>query len=232
MVAMMDVARVESVSKIYRRNRATASIHALRELSLSVPRGQYLAIMGPSGSGKSTLMNILGCLDRPTSGRYLLEGRDVAALDDESLSRVRGQHIGFVFQAFNLIPQLTVQANVEVPLFYQGLGPALRHRQASEAIDRVKLGDRAHHVPSALSGGQQQRAAIARALVASPSILLADEPTGNLDSTTGAAILELFDELHDQGLTVIVVTHDAEIGDRCQRIIKLKDGMIDRDVIN
>jgi putative ABC transport system ATP-binding protein len=185
--------------------------------------------MGSSGSGKSTLMNILGCLDRPTGGSYLLEGLDVATLDDTALSRARGRRIGFVFQAFNLISELTIVENVEVPLFYQGLPRAERLRKAIERLEMVGLADRLGHRPSELSGGQQQRVAIARSLVTDPAILMADEPTGNLDSRTGNAILGLFDELHAQGLTIIMVTHDDAVAERCERVVRLADGEIERD---
>jgi putative ABC transport system ATP-binding protein len=227
-----SVAEFREVHKVYRKSRQAPPVHALQAINLSIPRGQYIAIMGPSGSGKSTLMNILGCLDRPTSGSYLVDGIDVARMDDESLSRVRGQHLGFVFQAFNLIPQLTVLENVAVPLFYQAVPRRQRVERAAEAIERVGLGQRGHHRPAELSGGQQQRVAIARALVNRPSILLADEPTGNLDSVTGTAILNMFDDLHRGGLTVVMVTHDESVAKRCQRVIRLKDGRLDRDERN
>ena len=225
---METVARIENVAKVYQKGNAPP-VYALRKVSLSIPRGQYIAIMGPSGSGKSTLMNILGCLDRPTSGSYFLAGRDVAKMNDTDLSKARGEHIGFVFQAFNLIPELTVEENVEVPLFYQSVPKAESRRRAVEVLNMVGLGERLGHRPSELSGGQQQRVAIARALVTNPSILLADEPTGNLDSTTGQAILTMFDDLHRKGLTIIMVTHDDSIADRCERVVRLKDGDIDRD---
>jgi len=225
---MENVAVIKDVAKVYQKGSAPA-VYALRKVSLTIPRGQYIAIMGPSGSGKSTLMNILGCLDRPTSGSYFLAGRDVAQMNDTDLSKARGEHIGFVFQAFNLIPELTVEENVQVPLFYQSV-PKLESRQrAHEVLNLVGLGDRLGHRPSELSGGQQQRVAIARALITNPSILLADEPTGNLDSVTGEAILSLFDNLHRKGLTIIMVTHDDSVADRCQRVVRLKDGNIDRD---
>jgi putative ABC transport system ATP-binding protein len=224
-----NVAQIEALEKVYRKSRAAPPVQALRGIDLSIPRGQYIAIMGPSGSGKSTLMNIVGCLDRPTRGRYILGGRDVAQMSDAELSKVRSEHVGFVFQAFNLIPQLTVMDNVQVPLFYQGVPHRVRSQQAAEAIDRVGLSDRTHHRPAELSGGQMQRVAIARALVAKPSLLLADEPTGNLDSATGDSILTMFDELHRHGLTIIMVTHDNHVAARCQRVVQLLDGRIDRD---
>ncbi len=205
-------------------------VDALRGVDLAIPMGQYLAIMGASGSGKSTLMNILGCLDRPTSGEYRLDGIDVESLDDERLSQVRGRRIGFVFQAFNLISELTVLENVEVPLFYQGLPRKERRARAQEKIDLVGLTDRATHRPSELSGGQQQRTAIARALVSNPAILMADEPTGNLDSSTGESILVVIDQLHADGLTIVLVTHDDRVADRSQRIIRLSDGLLISDL--
>jgi len=227
---MMDVvAQIESVSKVYRPAGGGEAVEALRGVDLVIPRGQYLAIMGASGSGKSTLMNIVGCLDQPTEGRFIFDGQDVAAMDDRALSKVRGRGLGFVFQGFNLIPQLTVQGNVEVPLFYQQVPTSERRRLAGEAIAKVGLADRSGHRPAQLSGGQQQRAAIARALVNRPSLLLADEPTGNLDSTTGGAILDLFDELHGQGLTIVMVTHDEAIAKRCQRVVRLSDGRVESD---
>lgn len=231
MMTHAHVAQLRTVSKVYRTSPEAPLVHALRQVDLQIPHGQYLAIMGPSGSGKSTMMNILGCLDRPTEGEYLLEGRDVRNMEDAELSRMRGKHIGFVFQAFNLIPQLTVQQNVEVPLFYQELSSRRRREMSLRAIERVGLADRAEHRPSELSGGQMQRVAIARALVSEPSLIMADEPTGNLDSVTGQAILAMFDELHQQGLTIIVVTHDRAVAARCQRIIRLRDGRIDSDEI-
>ena len=223
------VAEIRGVTKVYQKSKAVPPVHALAGVDLVIPRGQYIAIMGPSGSGKSTMMNIIGCLDRPTAGQYLLDGEDVAQMSDEKLSRVRGKRLGFVFQAFNLIPQLNVQENVAVPLFYQGIGPAQRRDAAAHALSRVGLADRLDHRPSELSGGQQQRVAIARALVNEPSILLADEPTGALDTKTGDAILELFEELHANGQTVVVITHDEEVGEHCERIVRLRDGLIDRD---
>ena len=226
---MTAVIQIESLHKVYQKARSAPLVHALRGVDLAVPRGQMVAIMGPSGSGKSTLMNIIGCLDQPTRGRYVLDDRDVASMDDAALSRARGRMIGFVFQAFNLIPQLTVLDNVQVPLFYAGLGRRERRRRAEASLDRVGLGDRTHHRPSQLSGGQQQRVAIARALVGEPSLLLADEPTGNLDTATGDAVLGLFDELHAEGLTIVMVTHDESVGRRCQRTVRLRDGLMDSD---
>ena len=187
--------------------------------------------MGVSGSGKSTLMNILGCLDRPTSGHYFLDNEDVSTLEDSALSTIRGQRIGFIFQAFNLISELTLIDNVEVPLFYQGVPKAERRQRAINRLEQVGLGDRLNHRPSELSGGQQQRTAIARSLVTNPTILLADEPTGNLDSDTGEAILTLFDELHTEGMTVLMITHDRDVAKRSQRVIWLRDGRIEREEV-
>jgi putative ABC transport system ATP-binding protein len=222
-------ARLTRITKTYFKPDGSVLVEALRGLDLEIPRGQYIAIMGASGSGKSTLMNILGCLDRPTAGRYELDGRAVESLDDDELSRVRGQKIGFVFQAFNLISELTITENVEIPLLYQGISANDRRARAEESLALVGLENRMHHRPRELSGGQQQRAAIARALVGRPAILMADEPTGNLDSTTGQAILEVFEELHAKGLTLIMVTHDDRIAGRCERVVRLKDGAMEVD---
>ncbi|MGP1347116.1 MAG: ABC transporter ATP-binding protein [Phycisphaerales bacterium] len=226
------VCRLEGIRKVYYKPDGSVLVEALRGVDVSVPHGQYVAIMGPSGSGKSTLMNVLGCLDQPTEGRYFLDGHDVAKLDDEALSRYRGRKIGFVFQAFNLIPALSIEENVAVPLFYQQVDKKERLERACAMLDRVGLGNRIGHRPSELSGGQQQRAAIARALVTEPVVLMADEPTGNLDSATGQAILALFDELHAGGMTITMVTHDDDIAVRCQRVVRLRDGLIESDVLN
>lgn len=223
---------MRGIERVYYKPDGSVLVSALRGVDLDVPAGQSLAIMGPSGSGKSTLMNILGCLDQPTFGSISIAGQDVSSLDDAELSLVRGKQIGFVFQSFNLIPQLTIEENVEVPLFYRRVRAPQRRIEATAILDRVGLGDRIGHKPSELSGGQQQRAAIARALVTNPSILLADEPTGNLDSKTGNDILQLFDEMNADGLTIMVVTHDEEVGKRCNRTIQLLDGLIDRDTKN
>ena len=222
-------AELIGIRKAYVRPDGSVLVEALKGVDLRIDRGEYVAIMGASGSGKSTLMNILGCLDRPTSGRYRLDGEEVADLEDGALSRIRGRRIGFVFQAFNLIPELTIAENVEVPLFYQGVSRLDRRDRAMAMLDRVGLGDRTGHRPGQLSGGQQQRVAIARALVTDPAILMADEPTGTLDSSTGFAILGLIDELHASGLTIIMVTHDERIADRCERVVRLRDGLIERD---
>ncbi len=226
------IVELRDVRRVYYRADGGVLVEALRGVSFTIPRGQYCAIMGSSGSGKSTIMNILGCLDRPTHGQYLLDGVDCSTMDDRDLSVYRGEKIGFIFQAFNLIPELTVRENVEVPLFYQRVRPAERHRRAVETLQHVGLGDRLDHRPNQLSGGQQQRCAIARALVTNPAVLMADEPTGNLDSATGAAVLALFRELHNQGKTIIMVTHDPLIGSQCERIIRLRDGLIETDTLN
>jgi ABC-type lipoprotein export system ATPase subunit len=225
------VAELRSIRKTYFKADGGVLVEALAGIDLRIDPGEFVAVMGASGSGKSTLMNILGCLDRATAGSYCLDGRDVSAMNDDELSRIRRERIGFVFQAFNLISELTSVENVEVPLFYQGLARAARHERALECIAQVGLADRGHHRPNELSGGQQQRVAIARALVNKPAVIMADEPTGNLDSKTGLAILELIAELHLTGMTIIVVTHDERVADRCQRIIRLSDGYIDSDVV-
>jgi len=208
-----------------------AEVHALRGVSLRIDRNEYVAIMGPSGSGKSTLMNMIGCLDTPTSGSYLLEGRSVREMSDRQLAQVRNKRIGFVFQTFNLLPRATVLANVELPLVYGGVGKAERRKRAAEAIAMVGLSDRIHHRPNELSGGQRQRVAMARALVGNPSIILADEPTGNLDSATGEEIMSVIDELHARGQTVIVVTHEDHVAAHARRVIRLRDGMIEQDEV-
>ena len=207
----------------------TEFIDALRCVDLAVAENEYLAIMGQSGSGKSTLMNIIGCLDRPTAGEYWLDQMRVSKMNDRQLARARNQAIGFVFQTFNLLPRMTALANVEVPLIYSGLKRKERSERARAALDTVGLSDRMLHRPSELSGGQRQRVAVARALVTRPSILLADEPTGNLDSSTGEEIMKLFDSLHEQGNTLIIVTHEQHIADHAQRIVRLSDGDIVSD---
>ncbi len=219
--------RIRSLAKTY--SQGSITVPALRGIDLDVPRGEYLAIMGPSGSGKSTLMNLLGLMDKPTSGEFLLNGIDISALaDDDELSRIRGVEIGFVFQNFNLLARQTALENVELPLIYQGASAQDRSARASEALRTVGLPDRMDHRPGELSGGQKQRVAVARALVTKPSLLLADEPTGNLDSRTGTEILELFDSLHGKGNTLVVVTHDARVAARAQRVLHLKDGLVER----
>jgi putative ABC transport system ATP-binding protein len=204
-------------------------VRALRGVDLAVGRNEYVAIMGPSGSGKSTLMNVIGCLDTPTAGEYWLNGMLVSRMSDDQLARVRNKEIGFVFQTFNLLPRATALHNVELPLVYAGVGAEERRRRAKEALERVKLDDRAHHRPNELSGGQRQRVAIARALVNNPSILLADEPTGNLDSATSAEIMKVFEALADQGQTVIMVTHEANIAAHARRVVVIRDGRIASD---
>ena len=221
----MSLAELVDLAKSYRMG-ADLVVEALCGVSLRIEEGEYLAIMGASGSGKSTLLNLLGCLDRPTSGRYLLGGEDVSQLSDGELSEVRGRRIGFVFQSFNLIPQLSALDNIEVPLFYQGMHRRERRRRATALAEQVGLGQRARHKPMELSGGEQQRVAIARALANDPLIILADEPTGNLDSKTGLDILTIFDDLASRGRTLIVVTHDENIARRTHRTVRLADGRV------
>jgi len=204
-------------------------VQALRGIDLNIGHNEFVAIMGPSGSGKSTLMNIIGCLDTPTSGEYHLNGKNVSELSDNELAHVRNREIGFVFQTFNLLPRANILANVELPLVYAGVKATERKERALNALDHVGLGDRVHHKPNELSGGQRQRVAVARALVNTPSILLADEPTGNLDSKTGEEIMELFEELYHQGNTIILVTHEEDIADHARRIIRLRDGKLESD---
>ncbi len=223
------VAELRNVRKTYYKPDGSIMVEALRGVDILIRRGEYVAIMGASGSGKSTLMNVLGCLDRPSEGEYLLDGRDVATMDDEDLSTYRGRKIGFVFQAFNLIPELTIVENVAVPLFYQGVPKKQRLARAEETLRLVQLETRLDHRPRELSGGQQQRVAIARALVTNPVVLMADEPTGNLDSSTGRAILDLIGRLHKDGMTVIMVTHDENVSARCERVIRLRDGVVEFD---
>jgi putative ABC transport system ATP-binding protein len=221
------VIRLENLNRRYRMG--VEEIDALGSVNLTVGRGDYLAIMGPSGSGKSTLMNIIGCLDTPTGGSYWLNGESVSAMNEQQLARVRNAEIGFVFQTFNLLPRMSALANVEVPLIYAGMKRKARDVRARQALETVGLGDRMLHRPSEMSGGQRQRVAVARALVTNPSILLADEPTGNLDSRTGEEIMSLFDRLHAAGNTIIVVTHEPHIADHTHRIIHLSDGNIVKD---
>jgi putative ABC transport system ATP-binding protein len=222
------VIRLEKLNRRYRMG--SEHIDALGSVDLTVERGDYLAIMGPSGSGKSTLMNIIGCLDTPTGGEYWLNGKSVSAMNEKQLARVRNTEIGFVFQTFNLLPRTTALANVEVPLIYAGVKRRERDRRAKDALETVGLADRMLHRPSEMSGGQRQRVAIARALITNPSIVLADEPTGNLDSSTGREIMALFDRLHAEGNTLIVVTHEAHVAKHARRVIHLRDGNIVKDV--
>jgi putative ABC transport system ATP-binding protein len=228
-VTTAPLIEIRNLHRTYCRPDGTVLVAALRGINLTIPHGQYVCIMGQSGSGKSTLMNIIGCLDRPTEGNFMLEGEDIATMKDSALSAIRGRRIGFIFQSFNLIPELTVLENVEVPLFYRGVPRAERHARASAVIERVGLTDRLGHRPNQLSGGQQQRVAIARALIGNPSLLLADEPTGNLDTTTSERILKLLDELHDEGRTIMMITHDDAMAERCERVVRLCDGEIESD---
>jgi putative ABC transport system ATP-binding protein len=218
---------LRTLSKEYVMGQQT--LRALDNVSLGIGRNEYVAITGPSGSGKSTMLNILGCLDRPSSGHYILNGKDVSQLDPDQLAHIRNHEIGFIFQSFNLLTRATALDNVIQPLIYRGMKPAVRRKAAIEALAHVGLGDRMDHLPNQLSGGQRQRVAVARALVTQPSILLADEPTGNLDSKTTIEIMKLFDELHAQNQTIIIVTHEAEIADHCQRIIRMEDGRVASD---
>ena len=220
---------IENITKEYVMGEEI--IRALRGVSLQIRRNEYLAIMGPSGSGKSTLMNMLGCLDTPTSGRYEFNGKDVSEMDGDELAAIRNREIGFVFQTFNLLPRSTSLRNVELPLVYAGIDPEEREERAAAALTAVGLGDRLSHKPNELSGGQRQRVAVARALVNQPSIILADEPTGNLDSKTGEEIMGLFDNLHRQGNTIILVTHEADIARHAHRAVHLRDGLIESDEI-
>ncbi len=225
------VAELKGVTKVYYKPDGSIMVEALRGVDLGIRHINKKKLMGASGSGKSTLMNILGCLDQPTAGEFHLADRPVGSMTDDELSRFRGRTVGFIFQAFNLISQLTIAENTEVPLFYQGIAAAERRARSLHALELVGLADRSTHRPHELSGGQQQRAAIARALVTKPVILMADEPTGNLDSKTGEAILQLFERLHDDGLTILMVTHDDAISSRCERIVRLRDGLVESDTV-
>lgn len=227
---MEEIIRIENLTKTYRVGNQ--EVRALYGVSLSIRRNEYVAIMGPSGSGKSTMMNILGCLDNPSGGNYILSGTDVSLMGDGKLARVRGRSIGFVFQSFNLLPRYDAIDNVALPLIYRGIGREERRKRALKALEAVGLAERARHKPGEMSGGQRQRIAIARALVGEPDIILADEPTGNLDTATSFEIMRLFEEIHRKGNTVILVTHEEDIARCAGRIVKLRDGKIESDTIN
>jgi len=225
----LNIINIEHIAKIYQVS--SEKVHALADVSLKINKNEYVAIMGPSGSGKSTLMNILGCLDTPTRGLYDFTGNNVSLMNDNQLAEIRNREIGFVFQTFNLLPRSDSLHNVELPLIYSGMASAERKEKARTALEKVGLGDRMDHKPNELSGGQRQRVAIARALVTNPSIILADEPTGNLDTKTGEDIMALFSELHEQGNTIILVTHEEYIAEHAARIIRLRDGLVESDEI-
>jgi putative ABC transport system ATP-binding protein len=227
---MQPVIRVENISRVYKVGSET--IHALRSITLDINKNEYVALMGSSGSGKSTLMNVLGCLDTPSDGRYLLNGTDVSGMSDNQLAEIRNSQIGFVFQTFNLLPRSTALENVALPLIYAGLPKAQRIERAMKALQDVGLADRVTHRPNELSGGQRQRVAIARALVTQPAIILADEPTGNLDSKTSYEIMGLLEEIHKKGNTVVLVTHEEDIARHAHRIVRLKDGLVESDGSN
>ena len=229
-VASAPLMQLSGITKTY--DAGELAVQALSGIDLVVDKGQMVAIIGPSGSGKSTLMHILGCLDAPTSGTYLLDGQDVSSMTSFQLAGVRNRKVGFVFQTFNLLPKASLLRNVELPLLYAGVGSAERRERAAAALGRVGLGDRLKHRPSELSGGQRQRAAIARAIVMGPSLILADEPTGNLDSKTGAEILQMFHEMHARGETIVIVTHDPRVAEQCQRVVRIVDGRVEDDSVN
>jgi putative ABC transport system ATP-binding protein len=227
---MDAILKLTGISRNYKVG--TELVQALKSVSIEINKNEYVALMGPSGSGKSTLMNILGCLDTPSSGEYFLNGKDVSKMNDDDLAEIRNKEIGFVFQTFNLLPRSSALDNVALPLIYAGLDKESRNKRAIEVLNQVSLSDRMHHKPNELSGGQRQRVAIARALVNNPSIILADEPTGNLDSKTSAEIMALFEDIYKKGNTIILVTHEEDIAQHAHRIIRLKDGLVDSDTIN
>ena len=227
---MQPVISVDSLRKTY--VMGSQKIHALKSITVDIHRNEYVALMGPSGSGKSTLMNLLGCLDTPSEGDYILNESNVSQLTDSELAEIRNKEIGFVFQTFNLLPRLSSLENVALPLVYAGISRSLRLERAQEVLSMVGLGDRVHHKPNELSGGQRQRVAIARALVNRPSIILADEPTGNLDTKTSVEIMEIFEQIHNQGNTIILVTHEPDIAEHAHRIIRLRDGLVETDLRN
>jgi len=227
---MPSIIHLEQIRKSYFLGKN--ELQVLKGIDMDIVKNEFVALMGPSGSGKSTLMNILGCLDSPTGGRYILNGKDVSRMPDNDLAEVRNQEIGFVFQQFNLLPRLTAAENVALPLIYNGIGRKERHERAMEVLGKVKLTDRSHHKPNELSGGQCQRVAIARALINNPSIILADEPTGNLDSRTSYEIMDIIGKIHEDGNTVILVTHEEDISTFAHRIIRLKDGQVETDKLN
>lgn len=227
---MQSIINIEHLQKTY--IMGTQRVDALKDITMDIYKNDYLALMGPSGSGKSTLMNLLGCLDTPTNGEYVLNGTNVSTMDDAELAEIRNKEIGFVFQTFNLLPRLTALENVALPLVYSGKSKSERERLADEALNKVGLGDRTDHKPNELSGGQRQRVAIARALVNNPSIILADEPTGNLDTKTSIEIMAIFEKIHDAGNTVILVTHEPDIAEHAHRVVRLRDGLIESDKKN
>ncbi len=226
---MTAVVEMHDITKVY--GQGEAEVRAVDGISLTVEPGEYVAIMGASGSGKSTVMNIIGALDVATSGTYKIDGVDIGDLDDDALSLVRNRRIGFIFQAFNLIPRMSAASNVELPLMYRGVRRSERRRRALDALAKVGLADRSHHQPNELSGGQQQRAAVARALAMEPSLMLADEPTGNLDSRSTADVLDLLDEIHAEGKTIVIITHEDDVAERAGRVVTLRDGRVESDVL-
>jgi len=227
---MKSIIHLEDICKSYFMGKM--ELQVLKGINLEIIKNEYVALMGPSGSGKSTLMNIIGCLDTPSSGMYVLNGSDISKTEDNKLAEVRNKEIGFVFQQFNLLPRLTALENVALPLVYAGMGKKLRTERAKHVMELVNLSDRSHHKPNELSGGQCQRVAIARALVNDPSLILADEPTGNLDTKTSYEIMEIFDKIHSAGNTIVLVTHETDIANHARRIVRLRDGMIESDVVN